>query len=317
MIICDHIIYNMYTKPCKKPTRNYKESYIWTIRPSTSQNFTPDILQYCKSEVVVFLILLVWWLDVPKKEDQPYQSLEFFSGVGRIAAFSKLCGYESAAVDLDYGKEFSERTNKRSPMDMNSDAGLVLLVWIIFRSFWIFMFLLVPYLLYNTHGIGFFGVAASSQYALDWSGPCWTETLHPLGAMWWIWSSLWIFCSGLQQLGTGQCREFYENHLNSTWLWAFCTSSESKQNDLEETLFLFNSVLCVCCLNLFASIYLLWIRCTISGFKCSKHVCNHAWTDKKKSLVTLQYHDIVSLGYNSKLLKSFNGFWTTSWNHDH
>lgn len=70
----------------------------------------------------------MWWLDVPKKEDQPYQSLEFFSGVGRIAAFSKLCGYESAAVDLDYGKEFSERTNKRSPMDMNSDAGLVLLV---------------------------------------------------------------------------------------------------------------------------------------------------------------------------------------------
>ena len=118
--------------------------------------------------------------------------------------------------------------------------------------------------------------------------------------MWWIRSSLWIFCSGVQQLGTCQCREFYENHLNSTWLWAFRTCSESKQNDLEETLFL---------LILFY-VFVVWINLylfcfesvsTISGFKRPKHVWNHAWTDKKIcrpfSITRLFHWDMIPNGW--------------------
>ncbi|CAK9040702.1 Uncharacterized protein SCF082_LOCUS23615, partial [Durusdinium trenchii] len=47
-------------------------------------------------KVVVMLVLLTWWLDLPKHHD--YQTLEFFAGVGRIAAMSQFCGYQSAAV---------------------------------------------------------------------------------------------------------------------------------------------------------------------------------------------------------------------------
>ena len=35
------------------------------------------------------LILCTYWLDLPKHEGDPYQVLEFFSGVGRIAALAK------------------------------------------------------------------------------------------------------------------------------------------------------------------------------------------------------------------------------------
>ncbi len=79
------------------------------------------------AKVVVLLVLLVWWLDLPKSgaENNPFEVLEFFAGVGRIAGISKYCGYKSAAVDLDYGRYSS--VGSRSSMDINSDAGLVLL----------------------------------------------------------------------------------------------------------------------------------------------------------------------------------------------
>jgi len=80
------------------------------------------------TEVVIFLILLVWWLDVPKMENEPFQVVEFFSGAGRIAGFSKRVGLRSAAVDIQHGDAYAASAGKRSPMDINSDAGLVPLV---------------------------------------------------------------------------------------------------------------------------------------------------------------------------------------------
>ena len=38
---------------------------------------------------------------------------------------AKFSGYRSAAIDIQYGKDQFEKQHKRSPMDINSDAGLV------------------------------------------------------------------------------------------------------------------------------------------------------------------------------------------------
>ena len=70
------------------------------------------------------MILLVWWMGVASPQDQCIQVIEFFSGVGRIAALAKWVGYEAAAYDRDYAKA---KCGRRSPMDLNSNAGLVLL----------------------------------------------------------------------------------------------------------------------------------------------------------------------------------------------
>ena len=72
---------------------------------------------------MILLVLLVSWLDLPKGEE--FQVIEYFAGVGRIAALSRYVGYKSAAVDITYDSEQFKRSGKRSPMDINSDAGLV------------------------------------------------------------------------------------------------------------------------------------------------------------------------------------------------
>ena len=75
------------------------------------------------------MILLVSWLDIPfSNTDGDYQVLEFFAGVGRVAALSKKYGYKSCALDISYGQDRFQSANKRSPLDINSDAGLVPLV---------------------------------------------------------------------------------------------------------------------------------------------------------------------------------------------
>ena len=86
------------------------------------------ILQDGSAKVVVLLVLLVWWLDIPKHHDAPYQVIEYFAGVGRIAALAKLCGFTTAAVDIDYSREWGKRMCRRPPMDLNGNAGLVLQV---------------------------------------------------------------------------------------------------------------------------------------------------------------------------------------------
>ena len=73
---------------------------------------------------MILLILLVAWLDLPV-QGEPYEVLEMFAGVGRIAALSKRAGFKSAAIDIEYAKEKWKSKGKRSPMDINSDAGLV------------------------------------------------------------------------------------------------------------------------------------------------------------------------------------------------
>lgn len=71
-------------------------------------------------------MLLVWWMDIPGRHPtEPYQVIEFFAGVGRIASLAKHCGYKSAAVDLTYGQDVGASLGKRSPMDLNSNAGMV------------------------------------------------------------------------------------------------------------------------------------------------------------------------------------------------
>lgn len=77
------------------------------------------------SKVVVFLIILVWFLDIPKPQNE-YQLLEFYAGVGRIASLAKWCGFSTVAVDIQYGAH-RQREGKRRPMDINGNAGLVFL----------------------------------------------------------------------------------------------------------------------------------------------------------------------------------------------
>ena len=58
---------------------------------------------------------------MPKHDDAPFQVVEFFAGVGRIAGVSNHCVFSAAAVDINYG---CAKPGKRPPMDINSDAGL-------------------------------------------------------------------------------------------------------------------------------------------------------------------------------------------------
>ena len=82
------------------------------------------------AEVVVLLVLLVWWLDLPESQTEPYQVIEYFSGVARIAMLAQYMGFTTAALDIEYGMQYAKAHGKRSPMDINSNAGLVLLGWI-------------------------------------------------------------------------------------------------------------------------------------------------------------------------------------------
>ena len=77
---------------------------------------------------VIFLVLLVSWMGVCA--DDGFEVIEFFAGVARIATLAKLAGFKSCAYDRDFGKA-SKMRGKRSPMDLNSNAGLVFLGWIL------------------------------------------------------------------------------------------------------------------------------------------------------------------------------------------
>ena len=70
------------------------------------------------------MVLLVSWMGVLR--DEKYQVFEYFAGVARIAKLAKVMGYKTAAYERDFGKSSKVR-RKRSPMDLNSNAGLVFL----------------------------------------------------------------------------------------------------------------------------------------------------------------------------------------------
>lgn len=71
--------------------------------------------------------------DTPNaKED--IQVIEYFAGVARIAQISEYVGYTAVAYDIDYGSGRAKETGKRSAMDLNSSAGLVLAIKLILRA---------------------------------------------------------------------------------------------------------------------------------------------------------------------------------------
>ena len=95
-----------------------------TDRTSGINHWCTSPLILTIAQVIILLVLLTWWQDFPKDE-APYQVLEFYAGVGRIAALSKFASFKAGAVDLEYGKGCRKRS--RPPMDMNSNAGLLFL----------------------------------------------------------------------------------------------------------------------------------------------------------------------------------------------
>ena len=94
----------------------------------------PIMIGIAMAQVVVLLILLVWWLEIPRCQQSEYQVVEFYSGVGRIAELAAEVGFVAAAVDKDYGMDYAKKNTKRSPMDINSNAGLMSLGYCSFYS---------------------------------------------------------------------------------------------------------------------------------------------------------------------------------------
>ncbi len=81
-------------------------------------------------KVVILLVLLISWMEDSSSAKDDIEVIEYFAGVGRIAILSQYVGYRSVAYDMDYAKA---RPGKRSPMDLNSPAGLVLAIKLLLR----------------------------------------------------------------------------------------------------------------------------------------------------------------------------------------
>ena len=78
------------------------------------------------------MVLLVSWTSYIDLEPQcPFELLEFFAGHASVARAAEAAGYRSAAVDIlyDEAREKRKMIGKRSPFDLNSDAGFALLTW--------------------------------------------------------------------------------------------------------------------------------------------------------------------------------------------
>lgn len=84
-----------------------------------------DLSCQCVSQVIVLLVVLAYYLDLPLP-DRGFQVVEYFSGAGRIASMAKRAGFKAAAVDIEIGRRF--RPGSRPPMDLNSNGGLLQLV---------------------------------------------------------------------------------------------------------------------------------------------------------------------------------------------
>ena len=85
--------------------------------------------QHKAFEVIVLLVLLAMWQEIPSSKEEPpiYDVIEFYSGVGRIAAMANRAGFTAAAVDIDIGRDIGVKRQTRPPMDINSNAGLLFL----------------------------------------------------------------------------------------------------------------------------------------------------------------------------------------------
>ena len=74
------------------------------------------------------VILTAWTASVQLEHPSPPEILEFFAGRCKIARWARQIGRNSIAVDLLYDVAMPaskrNRVDKRSPFDLNSDAGL-------------------------------------------------------------------------------------------------------------------------------------------------------------------------------------------------
>ena len=73
------------------------------------------------------MLLVSWTTLIDLEPQQPYEVLEFFSGHAKIARYAQINGYKSAAIDILYDEARPAarryRIDKRSPFDLNSEAG--------------------------------------------------------------------------------------------------------------------------------------------------------------------------------------------------
>ena len=87
------------------------------------------------AQVVILLTVMISWLEDPDGVKTELQVLEFFSGSARVAQLSEFIGLRSAAFDIDYGKVGEGfKRGKRSSLDLNARAGLVMAIKLILRS---------------------------------------------------------------------------------------------------------------------------------------------------------------------------------------
>ena len=73
--------------------------------------------------------MVSWTSYINIQPDHPLELIEFFAGHAAISRTAEAAGYSSAAVDILFDGHRHEREGhgKRSPFDLNSDAGFALL----------------------------------------------------------------------------------------------------------------------------------------------------------------------------------------------
>ncbi|CAK8985666.1 Uncharacterized protein SCF082_LOCUS232, partial [Durusdinium trenchii] len=88
------------------------------MTPTQFDIFVKRLIALKTPKVVVLLVLLTWWLDLPGRDGPPYQVLEYFAGVGRAAAMAKFAGFKAAAIDIEYGKSLGKERGSRCHRDL-------------------------------------------------------------------------------------------------------------------------------------------------------------------------------------------------------
>lgn len=84
-------------------------------------------------KVLILLVLLISWMEDPSWAVQDIQVIEYFAGCSRVAQLSEYLGFKSVPYEIEFDQKSQWRA-KRSSMDLNSSAGLVLAVKLILRG---------------------------------------------------------------------------------------------------------------------------------------------------------------------------------------
>lgn len=107
------------------------------IMASTSQCFCFIIdfnLWVEETKDFIYLTLMASWLvDLPwQRREEPFQFIEYYSGMARVSRLAQVMGYEARGFDISYDEPpsgtspHSGRAN-RSAFDINGEAGFLLL----------------------------------------------------------------------------------------------------------------------------------------------------------------------------------------------